>query len=108
MLRSAFSVVSCWVLALLSHGRLNERAICRSLFIALLFGGLACITIGRVCGEDEEVIVEAGDTSLLSRAQELFENQQYDAALDLLTPLLQFEDRRLILTQRYESQDTGG
>lgn len=108
MLRSAFSVVCRWVLALLSHGRLNERAICRPLFIALLFGGLACITIGRVCGEDEEVIVEAGDTSLLSRAQELFENQQYDAALDLLTPLLQFEDRRLILTQRYESQDTGG
>ena len=108
MFRDAFSVVCCWVHALLSHGRLNERAIFRTFFMACIFGGLASITIGRVCGEDEEVIVESGDSSLLSRAQELFENQQYDAALDLLIPLLQFEDRRPILTQRYESQDTGG
>ena len=108
MFRDAFAVVCRWVLALLSHGCLNERASFRPLFMACIFGGLASITIGRVCGEDEEVIVESGDSSLLSRAQELFENQQYDAALDLLIPLLQFEDRRPILTQRYESQDTGG
>ncbi|MEC9148189.1 MAG: hypothetical protein VX470_05045, partial [Planctomycetota bacterium] len=69
MFRDVFSVVCCWVHALLSHGRLNERASFRPLFMACIFGGLACTTIGRVCGEDEEVVVESGDSSLLSRAQ---------------------------------------
>lgn len=56
--------------------------------------------------EEGDVVVDAGDPSILIHAQELLDNQQVDAALDLLLPVLQLEDMRPILTQRYRAGES--
>ena len=81
---------------------------CASRHVSLPLGVISMVLLAVNLGwsDDGEVIVDAGDPSILIHAQELLENQQVDAALDLLLPVLQLEDMRPILTQRFRADDS--
>lgn len=81
----------------------QTRTGCRGVaFIILSLGFILAVT-DQGWSEEGEVVVEPGDPAVLIHAQELLDNQRVDAALDLLLPVLQLEDMRPILTQRYQA-----
>ncbi len=81
----------------------QTQASCCGVAFVVLSMGFILAGVNHGWSDEGEVVVEPGDPSILIHAQELLDNQRVDSALDLLLPVLQLEDMRPILTQRYRA-----